>query len=101
VTFELTTGTTNPPKPNKPITGKVGELTFNEAFTKVTVSGNEVVDNAFSAPGTEGCGGIFSFFINKLVEETLGVPSAAGRNTAILTGSLENGTAAAVVEAGY
>lgn len=101
VTFELTTGTTNPPKPNKPITGKVGELTFNEAFTKVTVSGNEVVDNAFSAPGTEGCGGIFSFFINKLVEETLGVPAPAGHNTAILTGSLENGTAAAVVEAGY
>ncbi len=101
VTFELTTGTTNPPKPNVPIKGTVGELKFNEAFTKVTVSGNKVVDNAFSAPGTEGCGGIFSFFINELVEKILGVPSAAGRNTAILEGSLENATAAAVVEAGF
>jgi hypothetical protein len=101
VTFELTTGTTNPPKPNVPITGTVGELKFNEAFTKVTVSGNKVVDNAFSAPGTEGCGGIFSLFINELVEKILGVPSPAGHNTAILTGSLENATAEAVVEAGY
>jgi len=101
VTFELTTGTTNPPKPNKPITGTVGELSFNEAFTKVTIVGNKVVDNAFSAPGTEGCGGIFSFFINPLVEKILGVPAAAGHNTAILTGSLENATAAAVVEAGF
>jgi hypothetical protein len=101
VTFSLTTGTTNPPKPNVPIKGTVGELKFNEAFTKVTVSGNKVVDNAFSAPGTEGCGGIFSFFINELVEKILGVPSAAGRNTAILEGSLENATAAAVVEAGF
>jgi hypothetical protein len=101
VTFELTTGTTSPPAPNKPITGTVGELTFNEAFTKVTVKGNKVVDNAFSAPGTEGCGGLFSFFINPLVEKILGVPAAAGHNTAILTGSLENATSAAVVEAGY
>jgi hypothetical protein len=101
VTFNLTTGTTSPPKPNKPITGTVGELSFNEAFTKVTITGNKVVDNAFSAPGTEGCGGLFAIFINPLVEGILGVPAAAGHNTAILTGTLENATSAAVVEAGF
>jgi hypothetical protein len=101
VTFNLTTGTTSPPAPNKPITGKVGELEFKDEFTLVIIKGNEVVDNAFSAPGTEGCGGLFSFFINPLVEGILGVPAAAGHNTAILTGSLQNATAEAVVNAGF
>jgi len=96
VTFNLTTGTTSPPAPNKPITGAVGELEFKDEFQLVIIKGNKVVDNAFSAPGTEGCGGLFSFFINPLVEGILGVPSAAGRNTAILEGSLQNATAEAV-----
>jgi hypothetical protein len=101
VTFNLTTGTTNPLKPNKPITGKVGELEFKDEFQLVIIKGNEVVDNAFSAPGTEGCGGLFSFFINPLVEGILGVPAADGHNTAILTGSLQNATAEAVKNAGF
>ncbi len=101
VTFELTTGTTNPPKPNKPITGTVGELEFNEAFTLVTIKGNKVVDNAYSVPGTEGCGGAFSFIVNELVEKIFGVPAASGHNTAILEGTLKNATAEAVVEAGF
>jgi len=101
VTFELTTGTTNPPKPNKAITGRVGELEFNPEFTKVTIKNNKVVDNAFSAPGTEGCGGFLAFLVNPLVEGILGVPAAAGHNTAILEGTLENATAEAVVAAGF
>jgi len=96
VTFNLTTGTTSPPAPNKPISGAVGEIEFKDEFQLVIIKGNRVVDNAFSAPGTEGCGGILSFFINPLVEKILGVPSAAGHNTAILEGSLQNATAAAV-----
>jgi len=96
ITFELTTGTTNPPKPNLPITGRVGELEFLEEFQLVVIKDNKVVDNAFSAPGAEGCGGIFSFFVDKLVDELLGVPAAAGTNTAILEGTLQNATAEAV-----
>jgi hypothetical protein len=101
VTFELTTGTTSPPAPNTPITGTVGELEFNSAFTLVTIKGNKVVDNAYSTPGTEGCGGAFAFVVNELVEKLLGVPSASGHNTAILEGTLKNATAEAVVAAGY
>jgi hypothetical protein len=96
VTFNLTTGTTSPPAPNKPITGAVGKVEFSHEFQLVKIIGNRVVDNAFAAPGTEGCGGIFSFFINPLVEKILGVPAAAGHNTAILEGSLQNATAEAV-----
>jgi hypothetical protein len=101
VTFELTSGTTKPPAPNEPISGTVGELKFNEAFTKVTITGNKVVDNSFAAPGTEGCGGAFAKVINPFVEKLFGVPAAAGHNTAILEGTLENGLAKAVVEAGF
>ena len=50
----------------------------------------------FSAPGAEGCGGVFSSVVDKLVDELLGVPAAAGHNTAILEGTLENATAEAV-----
>jgi hypothetical protein len=97
VTFNLTTGTTSPPAPNKPITGAIGELEIKDEFQLVIIKGNKVVDNAFSAPGTEGCGGFLSFLVNPLVEGILGVPSAAGHNTAILEGSLQNATSAAVI----
>jgi hypothetical protein len=96
VTFNLTSGTTSPPAPNTPISGAVGELEFKDEFQLVIIKGNRVVDNALSAPGTEGCGGLLSFFINPLVESILGVPAAAGHNTAILEGSLQNATAEAV-----
>ena len=96
VTLNLTTGTTAPPLPNLPITGAVGELEFKDEFQLVIIKGNKVVDNAYSAPGTEGCGGLFSFFINPIVEEAFGVPAAAGHNTAILEGELQNATAEAV-----
>jgi len=93
----LTTGTTSPPAPNTPISGTVGELSFNEAFTKVTVKNNSLVDNAYAAPAAEGCGGIFSFLIDPAVDAKLGLPAAAGHNTTRLNGTLENATAAAVV----
>ena len=96
VTFNLTTGTTSPPAPNKPISGAVGELEFLDEFTLVKIRGNKVVNNAFSAPGTEGCGGFLAFLVNPLVEGILGVPAAAGHNTAILEGELQNATAEAV-----
>lgn len=98
VTFKFTTGTTSPPAPNTPIKGAVGEVEFNKTFTKVTIRNNKLVDNSFSAPGVEGCGGLLSFFIDPLVNKMLGVPAAAGTNTAILEGTLQNATAEAVKE---
>jgi len=96
IVINLTTGTTAPPLPNKPITGKVGELTFNETFTLITISKNSLVNNSFAAPGSEGCGGIFSFLIDPIINSKLGLPSAAGHNTAILNGTLKTAEAAAV-----
>jgi hypothetical protein len=44
------------------------------------------VDNSFAAPEASGCGGIFSIIIDPLVDSKLGLPSAAGKNTAIQEG---------------
>jgi hypothetical protein len=76
--------------------GAVGEITFNESFTLVTISGGRLVNNTFAAPGVSGCGGIFSLFVNPLVDSILGTPSASGKNSAILEGKLQSGNAAAV-----
>jgi hypothetical protein len=76
--------------------GIVGTLSFNKEFTLVTISGGKLVDGTFAAPGVSGCGGIFSIFIDPLVDSILGTPSASGKNSAILEGKLQDASAAAV-----
>jgi hypothetical protein len=88
VILPLTTGKTSPPPPNTSISGNPGTLSFNPEGTILTVSNNSLVNNSFAAPATNGCGGIFEFLIGPLINSQLGVPSAAGHNTAILNGTL-------------
>ena len=97
IMLELTTGTTSPPPPNKPISGNPGELTSNEEGNILTVLKNSLVNNSFAAPGVEGCG-LIPFFVDPLVDLSLGVPSGAGHNTAILEGTLKQAGAEAVRE---
>jgi hypothetical protein len=98
VNIEFTTGTTSPPPPNKPITGSPGEAEFKDKAELVVIKHNSLVNNSFAAPAVEGCGGIFSFLIDPLVDAQLGLPAAAGHNTAILKGTLETAQAQAVRE---
>jgi hypothetical protein len=101
VIFELTSGTTAPPEPNKPISGTLGTLEFTDENHIATIKGDKVVDNAFASPGTEGCGGAYALFVNPVVEDVLGVPAIAGHNTAILDNTLETANAITVKNAGY
>jgi hypothetical protein len=96
VVIDFTTGATTPPPPNKSIHGAAGALTFNEAFTLITLSGGKLVNNSLAAPAASGCGGIFSFLIDPFVNSIVGLPSPAGTNTAILEGVLQTGQAGAV-----
>lgn len=96
IIWNLTTGKTAPPAPNKSISGSPGTTSSNPAESLITVSGNKLVDNSFAAPGASGCGGLFSFLIDPFVNSVAGVPSAAGTNTAILEGSTKLGDPAAV-----
>lgn len=88
ITLKLTTGKTSPPPPNTSITGKLGTFDTNEAITVETITGTKLVDNSFSVPGANGCGGLFSFLVDPFVESIVGIPSAAGKNTAVLEGNL-------------
>src|SRR6201995_4706054 len=99
IQLHLTTGTTAPPLPNKPIKGNPGHFFIEEEKEQelTAVTENSLVDNAFSAPVAEGCGGFFSFLINPIIDSKIGLPSAAGHNTAILNGSLRTAEEAAVL----
>jgi hypothetical protein len=96
IMFELTTGTTAPPGPNKPITGSVGEVEFLENARILQLKNAELVDNKWSAPVAAGCGGILSFLVNPIINTQVGLPAAAGKNTARLKNTIYTSTAAAV-----
>jgi hypothetical protein len=97
VNIVLTSGTTSPPPPNTPITGSQGEVFVNEPGTYIKATGSKLVGNSFAVPGASGCGGIlFSWAVDPLVNSIVGLPSAAGKNTAILQGTSEFGFAADV-----
>lgn len=96
VVIEFTTGATSPPPPNTSIHGKAGEFEEEDEFLLIRLKNNTLVNNSFAAPGVEGCGGILSFLIDPAVNAEIGLPAAAGENTAILNGTLETALAEAV-----
>lgn len=86
IVLHFTTGTTNPPPPNEPITGKEPTVTIdaNQIFH---LNNGIYVDNSFAAPGVNGCKlvlfGFIPISINGLVDETAGLPAPAGTNEAV------------------
>jgi hypothetical protein len=92
----LTTGVTDPPSPNHPIKGRSGRGEVKEEGAYVILRGNALVSNSFAAPAATGCGGELAALVTPAVNAKLGLPAPAGRNTAILEGSLEQAAALAV-----
>lgn len=84
IELNLTTGTTEPPPPNEPISGEEGEFGFGEAPGILKETGAVLVDNSFAAPGANGCKlvlfGFIPISINGLVNEFSELPSPAGTN---------------------
>lgn len=99
IQLHLTTGTTAPNLPNKPITGNPGtpETYEEKGQSLLKLAGNSLVDNAFSAPVAEGCGEFFSFIIDPILDGKIGLPSADGHNSATLNGTLNTATTEAVI----
>jgi hypothetical protein len=95
IIWELTTGETHPPAPNTSIKGSGGTLEFLEEGRLLTTKNTKLVDNAWSAPGASGCGGIIAFLVNPIINSQLG-STTAGHNTAILVNTVNVGSAAAV-----
>jgi hypothetical protein len=96
VIWNLTAGTTSPPGPNKPIKGSGGVTEFFEEGQILKLKGAELVDNAWAAPKAEGCGGIFSFILDPIVNASSGLPAAAGKNSAKLKNEIYDSPALAV-----
>ncbi len=86
VVWPLTTGTTSPPAPNKPITGTKGK---GEKFAEgEKFVGASLLENAWAAPGASGCDGEFASVVDPILDEHIGLPAAAGTNTVILDGTV-------------
>jgi|HubBroStandDraft_6_1064221.scaffolds.fasta_scaffold129474_1 hypothetical protein len=98
VVLEFTVGTTTPPPPNTPITGRPGEIRVVEGGLLAVLENNVLVNNSFAAPEAHDCGRIGPLPATPLLNHALGLPSAAGHNTAILDASLEEVTALAARE---
>lgn len=89
VLWRLTDGTTNPPAPNKPITGVGGEGSLIEKGRIFVLKNNVLVDNAWSAPGASGCGGfLVELLLDPVINAQAGLPATAGKNTAILKNTI-------------
>jgi hypothetical protein len=99
ILLHLTTGATSPLPPNTSISGSVGTPSNMEedGWLVLTVAGTSLVDNTFSVPVAEGCGGSLSSIVDPLVDLKLKLPSPDGNNTAILDGTFTTATAEAVL----
>lgn len=82
VTLNLTTGATS----GGP-TGKPGTKAGKEEGGILEISGVSLVSNTFAAPEASGCGPLG--LLDSTVNAQIGLPSPAGKNTAILNGKVE------------
>ncbi len=98
VQLNLTAGKTNPNPPNKPIEGKDGTSEFKDEFEFVKFTNNTLVNNEFSAPEATGCGGIFAFLLDPIIDAKLGLPSPNGSNTAIENNTIDIGSVEATIK---
>jgi hypothetical protein len=87
--WALTTGKTHPDAPNTSITGKIGESIYKDGDEFIYFPENTLVNNEFSAPEASGCGGIFSFLIDPIIDAKIGLSSPDGYNTVILNNKLK------------
>lgn len=98
IQLALTTGTTAPPAPNTPISGSPGSIALSPDQQLLTLSDVKLVNNSFSAPAASNCGYLLldKLLITAAVNLKEGLPSAAGKNAAILGGTTYLGTRTAV-----
>jgi hypothetical protein len=84
IRLKTTFGTTSPPPPNKPISGTGPTEGTSDLPGVVLFKNGVLVDNAFAAPGANGCVltlfGFIPISINGLVNSQSGLPAPAGTN---------------------
>jgi hypothetical protein len=98
LTLSMTTGTTTPPAPNRPISGRSGAITAKDEFNFIQINRDTLVDNSFSVPRANGCGGSLSYLLDPLIDTKIGLPSPAGTSTAIMNDTILEATSLGVIE---
>lgn len=97
IEVDLTSGGSTGPAPYEynQSHGATGELQFGDNFNEVKILHSTLVNNTFAVTtGVEGCGGSYEPYVDAALSKAAGVPSPAGANNVILTGSLYNASAA-------
>jgi hypothetical protein len=95
--WNLTTGKTSPPAGYSPLTGKVGASSFTENFEIFNLKGTELVENNWAAPGAQGCGGFgVELILDPILNASVGLPSAAGKNQAVLVNNIHQASSYSV-----
>jgi hypothetical protein len=99
VKLTLTTGETHPPTGFKALKGAFGkqETLEEKGETALRITGDSLVENDFSEPAAEGCGGVYSFLIDPIIDRKLKLPSKAGESVAIFDGELNLASSEAVI----
>ncbi len=87
----LVSGTSTSPLTGEEVTGEVGELEFNEAFTFVMIFHNVLVDNTYAVPGAQ-CTGPYSEVIAATIDREFSIPQPAGASLTEIRGTLFNST---------
>jgi hypothetical protein len=87
--WNLTTGTTKPPAGFTPLKGKSGVASFTENNEIFNLTGAELVENNWAAPTATGCGGfLIELVLNPIINASVGLPSTAGKNEAVLVNDI-------------
>jgi hypothetical protein len=81
ITLKLTSGTSGSLK------GKLGELGERAEGGILVIKNNTLVDSGFKAPEASGCGGIFSFLLDPIIDSKIGLPTSS--NKAVLNNTIE------------
>jgi hypothetical protein len=99
IVLHLTDGKTYPPEGVEPIEGSHSEFEGPAKGRINRVPAVKLVDNTFSVPGAKGCGSSGDeALIDEVLNLDVGLPSKAGSNKAIMSGSVEQSAAALVAE---
>lgn len=76
--------------------GSPGTVKILNGGNLVIAEKDSAVDDSFTVPVVNGCGGLLSSVLDPLIDLKLGLPSASGKNSATLKGTLEQASSTAV-----
>ena len=92
----LTSGVSAAPPPFEANTqeGEVGELSFNKAFSNITIKNSKLVDSTWPVEvEAQGCGGEYESYVDAAMSKVLDLPAPAGSSVTVLKGTLGTGNA--------